>query len=154
MLHTETSQALIWFLCGVFGNPLCDLRSSRKWVGSLLSSGTCRGAECETDLPNHTASHSRRNSLHGTSFFRHILSPSWRQSTLLQRHYPAGHWPVTLCIPLGLGEDASPWKCGLWWAHWLSSGIGHGSPTCGPPGWFIRPAATFVNNVYIIKISQ
>jgi hypothetical protein len=88
---------------GVFGNPLCDLRSSPTSVGSLLSSGTCRGAECETDLPNHTASHSRRNSLRGTSYFRHTLTPSWWQSTQLQRHYLAGHRSVTLCISLGMG---------------------------------------------------
>jgi hypothetical protein len=153
MPHKGSSQELIWFLCGEFRNPLCDLRSSRLWVGSLLSLGTCRGAECETDLPNLTESHSRRNSFRGKFFFRHT-SPSWRQSTLLQRHYLAGHWSVTLCIPLGWGENASPCKCGPWWAHCLSPGTDHVSPTCSPPGWFMRPAATFVNNEYIIKISQ
>jgi hypothetical protein len=42
---------------------------------------------------------------------------------------------LSLFIPLGQGEDASLWKCGLWWADCLSPGFqpaAHQVVLCGP----------------------
>jgi len=40
-------------------------------------------------------------------------------------------------------------------AGWFSSiALDHGSPTYGPSGFIMQPTATFVNYIYIIKITH